>query len=108
MEVRITSRHTDLPDPLRERTEELISRLTKYEPRLSAAEVVFVEEKRSVRVEGLLHIDRGDPIVATGEAEEFRSALDNLVGRLTTQLRRKHSQVVDHQAPKLSEALAEE
>lgn len=108
MEVRITSRHTDLSDPLRERAEELISKLTKYEPRLSAAEVVFIEEKRSVRVEGLLHIDRKDPVVATGEAEEFRSALDQLVARLTTQLRRKHSRVVDHQAPKLSEALAEE
>jgi ribosome-associated translation inhibitor RaiA len=32
MEIRITSRHTDLSDDLRERTEEVVAKLLKYEP----------------------------------------------------------------------------
>ena len=48
MEVRITSRRTTLPQALRDRTEELLSKLDKYGARISAVEVVFSEEKKSV------------------------------------------------------------
>ncbi len=108
MEIRITSRHTDLSDALRERTEEVLMKLTKYEPRVSAAEVVFDEGKRSKTVEGIVHIDRSDPVVASGEADEFHAALRQMMDRLTTQLRRRHDQNRDHQATKLSEAHVEE
>lgn len=108
MEIRITSRHTDLSDALRERTEEVLNKLTKYEPRVSAAEVVFDEAKHSKTVEGIIHVDRGDPVVASGEADEFRPALHQMIERLTKQLRRRHQRHVDHQAPKLSEAHVEE
>ena len=108
MEIRITSRHTNLPDALRERTEELLKKLTKYESRISAAEVVFDEGKRSKTAEGIIRVDRGDPVVASGEADDFRSALHQMVERLTRQLRRRHQQNKNHQAPKLSESLVEE
>ncbi len=108
MEIRITSRHTNLPDALRERAEELLMKLTKYESRVTAAEVVFDEEKRSKRVEGIIRVDRGDPVVASGEADDFRAALHQMIERLTRQLRRRHQQNRNHQAKKLSEALVEE
>ena len=108
MEIRITSRHTDLPDALRERAEEVLMKLTKYESRISAAEVVFDEGKRSKTVEGIIHVDRGDPVVASGEADNFRSALHQMMERLTRQLRRRHQQNRNHQAPKLSDSLVEE
>ena len=108
MEVRITSRHTDLSDNLRRRTEEVVTKLSKYEPRISAAEVVFDEEKRSKTAEGIIHVDRSDPVVASGEAEEFGGALNQMVERLSKQLRRRHDRIRDHKAPKLSEAQAEE
>ncbi len=108
MEIRITSRHTDLSDALRERTEEVLNKLTKYEPRVSVAEVVFDEGKRSKTVEGIIHVDRGDTVVASGEADEFRPALHQMIERLSRQLRRRHEQKRDHQAQKLSEALVEE
>ncbi len=108
MEIRITSRHTNLSDAIRERTEEVIKKLPKYEPRVSAVEVIFDEGKRSKTVEGIVHVDRGDPVVASAEADEFRPALHQMVERLTRQLRRRHEQSRDHQAPKLSEAQVEE
>ena len=43
MEVRITSRHSTLSESLRDRTEELLSKLNKYAARISVVEVIFDE-----------------------------------------------------------------
>ena len=108
MEVRITSRHTTLSDSLRARTEELLSKLDKFDPRASVVEVVFHEEKNSKRIEGNVHIDRRDPIVATGEGEDFNEALNQVNDRLGRQLRKLRAQAKDHRAQSLSESLSEE
>ena len=108
MEVRITSRRTALPESLRDRTEELLSKLNKYGARISAIEVIFEEEKNSKKIEGILHIDRRDPIVATGQGDDFNEALSQVNDRLARQLRKLREQVTDHRAPSLTEALSEE
>lgn len=108
MEVRITSRHTTLPESLRARTVELLSKLIKYDSRVSVVEVIFDEEKNSKKIEGILHIDRSDPIVATGEGDDFGEALSQVNERLVRQLRKLHEQTKDHRAPPLTEALSQE
>jgi ribosomal subunit interface protein len=108
MEVRITSRHTTLSEPLRARTEELMSKLNKYEARVSVVEVIFDEEKKTKKAEGILHIDRSAPIVATGEGAEFTEALNQMNDRLARQLRKFHEQSRDHRAPPLTETLSQE
>ena len=108
MEVRITSRHTTLPEPLRARTQELLSKLNKYGVRISVVEVVFDEEKNSKKIEAILHIDRSAPIVATGEGDEFSEALRQVNERLVRQVRKLHEQTKDHRAPPLTEALSQE
>ncbi len=108
MEVRITSRHTTLPESLRARTEELLSKLNKYDARVSVVEVIFDEEKNSKKVEGILRIDRSASIVATGEGDEFSEALSQVNERLVRQLRKLHEQRKDHRAPPLTEALSQE
>ena len=108
MEVRITSRHSTLPESLRERTEELLSRLNRYGAPVSAVEVIFDEEKNSKKIEGILHIDRTDPIVATGEGDDFNEALSQVNDRLRRQLRKLQEQVTDHRAPSQAEAFSQE
>jgi ribosomal subunit interface protein len=108
MNVRIVARHSDLPEDLRARAEGLIAKLTKYDPRLTRAEVVFDEEKRSKKVEAILHLDRVDPIVAHAEGDDYRSVLDRLVNRLQRQLRDGRARATDHQADKFFEATAPE
>ncbi len=108
MEVRITSRHTTLPESLRARTEELLSKLNKYDARVSVVEVIFDEEKNSKKIEGILHIDRSASIVATGEGDDFSEALSQVNERLVRQLRKLHEQRKDHRAPPLSKALSQE
>ncbi len=108
MEVRITSRHATLSESLRVRTEELLSKLNKYDARVSVVQVVFDEEKTSKKIEVILHIDRSAPIVATGEGEEFSEALSQVNERLVRQVRKLREQTKDHRAPPLTEALSKE
>ena len=108
MEVRITSRRSTLPESLRDRTQELLSRLNRYGAPVSAVEVIFDEEKNSKKIEGILHIDRTDPIVATGEGDDFNEALSQVNDRLRRQLRKLQEQVTDHRAPSQAEAFSQE
>jgi len=103
LRVQIAARHCDVPDSVRRRTEEQIGGLAKYDPRVAAAEVVFEEEKRTKKVEVVLSVDRSEPVVARGDGEEFRTALDKVVDRLTRMLKRQRAQAKSHQAPRISE-----
>ena len=96
MRVQIAARHCDIPDTVRNRTEELLGKLSKYEPRLSGAEVVFEVEKHRKKVDAVLKVDREEPVVAKGEADEFKEALDQMVDRLSRILRRRRKQMKDY------------
>lgn len=98
MRVQITARHCEISDTLRERAHELVEKLARFDPRVSGAELVFEEEKRTKKVEGILSLDRVDRIVASGEAPEWAAALDRMIDRLSRQVRRGRAQAVDHQA----------
>jgi ribosomal subunit interface protein len=98
MRVQITARHCDLSDTVRERAEELSEKLTRFDPRVSGADLVFEEEKRSKKIEAILSLDRVDRIVASAEGQEWMGMLDKLFDRLSRQVRRNRSQAVDHQA----------
>jgi len=108
MRVQIAARKCEIPDSVRSRTEQQLGKLNKYEPRLSGAEVVFRIEKHLKKVEAVLSVDRGEPVVARGEGGEFRVALDLMVDRLSKILRRRRSQKTDHQGPSISETVAVE
>jgi ribosomal subunit interface protein len=107
LRVQIAARHCDVPDSVRQRTEEQLTRLAKYDPRVGAAEVIYEEEKRIRKVEVVLSVDRGESIVAHGEGEEFRTALDKAVDRLTRMLKRQRAQTNNHQGPKLSDGVTD-
>ena len=104
MRIQIAARHCDVPKDVLERAEEQVQRLLRYDPRISAAEVVFTEEKRTMTAEIILHIDRSEPLVAHAAESEFRAALDKVGDRLGRRLRRKRQRLRDHQATPLSEA----
>ena len=96
MRVQISARHCEIPDTIRERTEEQLGKLSKYDPRLSGADVVFEVEKHLKKVESVVKVDREEPVVASGEGAEFREALDQMVDRLSRMLRRRRKQQKDY------------
>jgi ribosomal subunit interface protein len=108
MRVSIAARRCEIPDSVRDRAEEHLGRLSKYEPRLSGAEVVFETEKRIKKVEAVLSVDRGEPVVAGGEGDEFRDALDQMVDRLSRMLKRRRAQKKDRHRPSVSRTMAED
>lgn len=104
MRVQIAARHCDVPDPVKTRAEQQALKLSRYDPRLTAAEIIFEVEKHHKRVEGIFTLDRLEPVVTTGEGSEFRAALDQMLDRAGRMLRRQREQHRDHQGPKLSDA----
>ena len=75
-----------------------MQRLTKYNSRVTGAEVVFSEVKRLRKVEVVLTVDADDPVVAQAEGEEFRTALDKVLDRLSRMLKRRRDARTEHQA----------
>ena len=99
MRVQIAARHCEVPTTIRDRTEEQLEKLSRYEPRLSGAEVVFEVEKHLKKVDAVLRVDREEPVLASGEGVEFREALDQMVDRLSRMLRRRRKQLKDYHRP---------
>jgi ribosomal subunit interface protein len=108
MRVQIAARHCEVPDTVRDRTEEQLVKLSKYEPRLSGAEVVFEVEKHLKKVDAILKVDREEPVLASGEGVEFREAVDQMVDRLSRILRRRRKQLKDYHRPIIAEPPTQE
>lgn len=85
MQTTITVRHSEIPDALRARTLEVLDRLALLAPRPTEATVVFDVEGVMRTVEIRLAVPRGEVLVARGEAEDHRTALDRAEARLRRQ-----------------------
>jgi len=86
--ITITARHCEVPDHLRARVRELVSRLEKIAPRLDAARVTFSEDHGEAEVELQIRGARGQAHVARGAGTDHRTALDRAVERMRRQARR--------------------
>jgi len=106
--VQVTERHCKVPKVVLTRAEEQAEALTKYEQRATAAEIVFLDEKHTRRVEMIVHIDGAEPAIGHGEGGDFRSALDQSLDRMRRMLRDNRERRRDHQAPPLSQGITAE
>ncbi len=103
--VHITTRHCEVPADILERTEQQVASLSKYSPRASSADVVFLEEKLDKVIEVIVHIDGDEPVVARAQALEHLNALDKVVARLGRMLRKQRERLTEHQgSPKWERA----
>ncbi len=105
MDVRISARHCTIPESTREVAHTRVARMTRYEPRATAAEVLFSDENAFKHAEIRLNLPGRSQLQAHGEAETFRSALDRALERLDRQLRRRHARVRDHKAVRTADAV---
>ena len=103
MRVQVTKRHCEVPDRVISRAEDRLRRLERFEPRLSAADVTFTEERSARFAEARLSIDGSDTVFAKGEGPEFRAAVDVLLDRLSRILRKRRERRTDHQGPPRSD-----
>ena len=101
MQTTITARHCDIPEALRERAAAVVERLGTFASRPIEATVVFDADGLLRTAEIRLHVAGGEVLVATGEAEDHRSALD----RAEEKLRRQVEKTARPRRPRPSQAL---
>lgn len=88
MRVQISARHCEITEPLRERAETVVDRLVQLTPFEQEATVVFGVEALVQTVEIRLRLSGGRILVAGGEGEDHRTALDRAEERMRRQLER--------------------
>jgi ribosomal subunit interface protein len=86
MQTTITARHCEISEALRERAFTVVERLGNIATRPIEATVVFDAEGLHQTAELRLHVSRGEVLVAKGDAEDHRTALDRAEDKLRKQL----------------------
>ena len=86
MQTTITARHCEIPDALRERAAAVVDRLGTFATRPIEATVVFDADGLQRTAEIRLHVARGEVLVASGEADDHRTALDRAERKLRRQV----------------------
>jgi ribosomal subunit interface protein len=86
MRTTITARHCEIPDALRERALTVVERLGNIARRPMEATVVFDADGPNRTAELRLHVARGEVLVAKGEGEDHRTALDRAEEKMRRQV----------------------
>jgi putative sigma-54 modulation protein len=88
MQTTITARHCEVSEPLRERAINVMERLSNLASHSMEMTVVFDADGIQQTVELRLHVARGEILIATGEGEDHRTALDRAEEKLRRQVER--------------------
>lgn len=86
MRTTITTRHTEIAPPLRDRATLVMGRLASLGTRATEASVVFGLEAGRSTAELRLHAVGGAVLVAAADGPDHRTALDRAEGKLRRQL----------------------
>jgi ribosomal subunit interface protein len=86
VQITITARHCEIPDDVRQRAQESAEKLARIAHRPQGAEIVFDLENQRHLAEFRMWLPRGQMLIASGEAADFRSALDRAVEKLRSQI----------------------
>jgi ribosome-associated translation inhibitor RaiA len=86
MQHQITARHCEVPDELRERAVAVLERLGAQANRPVDGTALFDVDGVSRTVELRMHVSRGDLFVASGEADDHRTALDRAEDKMRRQI----------------------
>jgi ribosomal subunit interface protein len=91
MQTTVTARHCEIPRTLRAHARRVVERVAKVAHRPQRAQIVFDVAHQQKLAEVKVHLPRGATRVATGEAADFRTALDRAADKLRHQLERASS-----------------
>ncbi len=99
MEFKVTGRHMDVTDAIREYADKKTSRLPRYFDRIQAIDMVIDQQDRIFEVELVVDIEHADDILATAEGEDLYACIDAVADKAERQLtdhkekrrNRKHS-----------------
>jgi putative sigma-54 modulation protein len=93
MKPTITTRHFELSDSLRERTEERLFKLQRIFDRILEARVVVTLEKNHYTAEAVVTAN-GTPLTSHVTAADEKTALEHVLDKLEMQLRRHKDRLI--------------
>lgn len=87
MEFRITGKHLDVTDAIRDFAQKKTERLQRYFDRIRDIEVLIDKhEHREVEVEMIVHVEGANPFIVTVDSPDLYAAIDECVDKLERQL----------------------
>jgi ribosomal subunit interface protein len=89
MQITINARNGRLPDSLRNQAEQRLSRMERFDRRLTSATLVIDGAPNGHRAEVRIPTAGGPPLIAHAEAATLRAALDGAIDRVERQLKRR-------------------
>lgn len=98
MNVSVTARHCSLPSSTRRRIEDAVTRLTRFDDRLTAVEVLFEKDSASILAEIRAALPGRGLLLARGRATTYRTALDDAVAKMTRQIKRERERRRRHRS----------
>lgn len=96
MQINITARHLEIPEPLKEYTQNKVEKLLRFHDRISSIDVVMEPQAGNVAVEILVKVDRVHEFVAKEARSEATEAVDWVVDKLERQLTKHKEKQRDH------------
>jgi ribosomal subunit interface protein len=99
MSFRVSGKHLDIGDALRDRISDRIAEtLGKYFDGGYSGHVTVAKDGIGFRTECAIHLDSKITLHAEGEAPDAYASADQAVTRIEKQLRRYHRRIKDHRA----------
>ena len=86
--TKISGRHMDVTDAIRDFVEKKIARLSKFYNRISEIEVVLNTEGLVKKVEIIVNVDHAKPLVVHEAGEDMYASLDAAIDKCERQLTR--------------------
>jgi putative sigma-54 modulation protein len=106
MKISITARHCELTDDLKLRAEERLTKLERFFDRILDARVVLSFERNRYNAEGVITAN-GTPITSKATGENERAALEQVLDKLESQVRRHKDRMKrSRRGPGTGEAMA--
>lgn len=104
MRLHITGRHVEITDALRRYVEERVKRLARYSTKLGDVQVVLGVEKHRHTAE-MMFAFNGAVIQSKIATNEMYSSIDQLVDKISRQVRKRKEKLVDHKRGKAAASI---
>lgn len=96
MQVKITARHGHLSEPTQQFIREKAEKLLHYFQRLMMIEVIVDQKEEDFVVEFLVSAEHKHDFVATERNKDLLAAVDLVLDKLESQVRRYKEKIQDH------------
>jgi putative sigma-54 modulation protein len=97
--VEVKARHGQVSARMQEHALKKVARLARYNDRVVRIEIIADHPHEDPEVEMLVHMRRGEPLVAKERGQSFSTTMDGLVEKMEKQLKRQKEKRKDHKSP---------